>query len=66
MTPAIVAMPTPLALGPTMTPAVVDGTLNNITVDALKNEYGVWRILVLSLVPVGLLLSLALLLGRRR
>ncbi len=64
LTPA--ASPTPNTAAPTTTPPVIDGRLTNVTVEALKNEYGIWRILVLSLVPTGILASLVMMRGRLR
>jgi hypothetical protein len=66
LTPMPTATPRTSALVPTMPPPQVNAARDPVTVEALKNEYGVWRILAVSLAPIGVLIALALLRGRAR
>lgn len=68
--PTLTPMPTPTlrinALDTVEPPPQVNSSRDAITVEALKNEYGVWRILLVSLAPISVLIALALLRTRVR
>jgi hypothetical protein len=66
LTPAPTVTVRASVLEPTDVPPQVSTTQTIVTIESLKNEYGVWRILLLSLAPLAALIAIALLRRRTR